>query len=197
MPNKRTIPRACEQCRVEFLAPHYEINRGNGRFCSRRCAVKCSKAATPVSDVWRHVAKIDDATSCWEWTGARGTHGYGQIRTIENRSRATHRLFWEMTYGPIPHGLWVLHRCDNPPCVRPDHLFLGTPQDNHRDMVSKGRVARGTMKPNVKLSPAQITEIRARYASGGLRYKDLAQQFGISICLVGFIVRREKWKHVD
>lgn len=107
---------------------------------------------------WGHVDK-SDPEGCWIWTGAMvwsptrrkygytTTYGYtfigsradGSLRMIH-----AHRLSWMIANGPIPEGMQVLHKCDNPPCVRPDHLFLGTKSDNSKDMVSKGRHGRRT-----------------------------------------------------
>lgn len=86
-------------------------------------------------------AKVDRTESCWIWTGGTNIKGYGCIGLGERgRGKAlAHRVSWELAFGPIPDGLWVLHHCDNPPCVRPDHLWLGTAADNNRDMVAKGR----------------------------------------------------------
>ena len=78
--------------------------------------------------------KVQKTPECWMWTASTDSDGYGQF----DHNHA-HRVAWELTYDPIPPGLHVLHRCDNPPCVRPDDLFLGTPADNTRDMVEKGR----------------------------------------------------------
>lgn len=77
---------------------------------------------------------------CWEWTGGKQAKGYGYLFK-RDEEKLTHRRVWAAIYGPIPDGLYVLHRCDNPPCFRPDHLFLGTKADNNRDMVEKGRHA--------------------------------------------------------
>jgi hypothetical protein len=99
---------------------------------------------------WEKVAKGD---GCWLWTASLGSTGYGQIcvRDEKGQYRQTkaHRVSWILTNGPIPGGLQVLHKCDNPPCVNPDHLFLGTAIDNMRDMAAKGRHV-GTRKPTCK-----------------------------------------------
>ena len=94
-------------------------------------------------------------TGCWEWTGPRVGRGYGKT-TWHSRSARSHRVAWEITYGPIPTGLAVLHHCDNPLCCRPDHLFLGTLADNNRDMRSKGRQAHGD-RSGSRLHPERLS----------------------------------------
>lgn len=90
---------------------------------------------------WAKVDKGSDA-ECWEWTASRNSYGYGQLAVVlpsGKRPRLAHRLSWELHVGPIPEGMCILHRCDNPPCVNPSHLFIGTKADNYRDMRAKGR----------------------------------------------------------
>lgn len=86
----------------------------------------------------RFWSKIKKTDGCWIWTGSKNGLGYGRIEH-HGIKYATHRFSYQMKYGPIPNGLWVLHHCDNPPCVNPKHLFTGTPRDNTQDMISKGR----------------------------------------------------------
>ena len=86
---------------------------------------------------WRFVEKTE---GCWLWTGAKTGGGYGYIRRSGKEKMSAHRASWEMHNGPVPEGLWVLHRCDTPACVRPDHLFVGTRADNMRDAHEKGRI---------------------------------------------------------
>lgn len=90
--------------------------------------------ATPADRFWQKVRKSD---GCWEWTARVSPEGYGEF--WDDRNVRAHRFSWSLVNGPIPDGLMVCHRCDNPRCVRPDHLFLGTNRENIRDMMAKGR----------------------------------------------------------
>jgi hypothetical protein len=171
---------------------------------------------------WSKVSKSD---GCWEWMGGKDKDGYGKITYMWRGLRA-HRLSWELTYGVIPQGLDVLHRCDNPPCVRPDHLFLGTHGDNNRDMKEKGRTAtgirngsythpelrprgnrhgsrthpeclrRGEMVNTAKLAGGDVVEIRNLYARGKYTQKQIALLFGVKQPEISSIIRRETWTHV-
>ncbi len=142
------------------------------------------------SDIWARIVKAE----CWLWQGSTDADGYGVI-SIAGAMRKASRLAWEQTHGPIPGGASVLHTCDVRACIRPAHLFLGTSADNSRDMVSKCRQMRGVDQPKAKLTEADVAEIR-RLGSAGASQRAIAAQFGISQPNVGFICRRETWRHV-
>lgn len=91
----------------------------------------------------RFFGKFKESPSCWEWLAYRDRKGYGRFMVPGSKTSLAHRFSWELHRGPIPTGMCVLHRCDNPPCVNPAHLFLGTLQDNVRDMIQKGRGSNG------------------------------------------------------
>src|SRR5207302_3908832 len=118
------------------------------------------------------------ASGCWIWVGAESSDGYG-LTHVDGKEVRAHRLAWTLVRGPIPDGLSVCHRCDVPPCVNPEHLFLGTAQDNTDDMVAKGRQV---VQPP-KLTPDQARELRTLVAAGWT-HRALAERFGISVALV-------------
>ena len=112
-------------------------------------------------------------------------------------SRA-HRVAWTLLRGVIPHGRWVLHTCDNPPCVNPAHLFLGDRSANMRDRENKGRGnhPKGTAHWKAKLTDDDVRTIRARYAAGGVTQEALAAEYGVQHPTIGQIVRYKHWRHV-
>ncbi len=124
---------------------------------------------------WSKV-KRHSPTECWEWTGAK-TKRYGRFLFMGANRRA-HRVCWQLERGPIPGNLLVLHRCDNPSCVNPDHLWLGTDGDNVADMVAKGRHAdnHGELNPNAKLTTGEVRLIRASPKGHSV----LARHFGVT-----------------
>jgi len=141
---------------------------------------------------WLNVDKSGGPDTCWEWQASRLPDGYGSIGR-NGRVYRTHRVAWELTYGSIPDGLWVLHHCDNPSCCNPSHLFLGTPTDNMRDCARKGRTVchRGEEHWKCRLSDVQVAEIRRLYAAGGVSYSVLAKRFGVAKTYIGELVHYE------
>ncbi len=136
---------------------------------------------------------------CLEWTGAKASRDYGAMRVGE-RSVGTHRYAYATFKGPIPDGMSVCHKCDNPICCEVAHLFLGTQSNNMRDMVSKGRDAltraRAARHGMSKLTSDQVASIRERYAAGGVTQVQMAQEFSVTQSLISKVVRAEHWKHV-
>jgi hypothetical protein len=119
---------------------------------------------------------------CLVWTGARNDAGYGQLQW-DGRVQYVHRLVYATQIGPIPEGMYVCHKCDNPPCFAPDHLFLGTNADNQRDASAKGRKPRGSAHLGHRLSDEQVDRIRDSVDN----QRDLAAALGVSQSLISRI----------
>lgn len=132
---------------------------------------------------------------CWEWQGSPGKDGYGRFG-VNGRTLKPNRFAWELVHGEITEGLHVCHRCDNPLCCNPIHLFLGTNADNRADMVSKGRQARGEKNGNAKLTEAKIHEIRVRLSYGGVTQKSLLTEYDVSRATMSRIANKRRWAHV-
>lgn len=143
----------------------------------------------------RFMNKLDKASSpigCWLWTGKTRTQwGYGRVG-IGGKYPVVHRVAYEAFVGPIPDGMSVLHRCDVPACCNPDHLFLGTHQDNMDDMVNKKRSIGGNHRT---LNESDVIAIRNRFTDGTDR-GELALMFGVSRTQINRIINRSMWKHV-
>lgn len=142
---------------------------------------------------WIHV-DIRDADECWVWRGRVTHEGYGVMCYRDANVRA-HRLALELTTTPVPPGMVVCHRCDNPPCVNPAHLFVGTHQDNMRDMKAKGRAAVGERHSRARIGAKEVAEIRKRAAAGEADSL-LGAAFGISRKTVFDVVARRSWRHL-
>ena len=133
---------------------------------------------------------------CWEWQGGLDRKGYGAIKPGKKRQNMrAHRAAWLLTFGECPDDLFVCHKCDNRKCCNPSHLFLGTAQDNLADMRQKGRHSYGEKHGHAKLTNAQVQELCAKYAAGGITQRELAQQYGISAKHIGCIINRQKRRH--
>lgn len=133
---------------------------------------------------------------CWEWKGCARKHGYGWINWIGRKTILAHRLAWILSREESPDGMEVCHRCDNPPCCNPFHLFLGTHTDNIRDMDSKGRrkVTSGENCHLSKLKESDIPEIRRM--SDSMNISQIARHFGVTPSPIRTILNGTGWKHV-
>lgn len=144
----------------------------------------------------RFWAKVDNRNGegCWTWNGDSYPKGYGRLK-IDGKGKRAHRISYELFCGPIPDGLHVLHKCDNPACVRPDHLWVGTNKDNIRDKVKKGRQAhnRGVNHGRAKLTPKQVMKIRQDRRTCAA----IAADYQISETHAWQIKARKCWAHLD
>jgi hypothetical protein len=162
-----------------------------GAVCRKRKARlcrSCYRAAPRTTRERRFWAKVTTGDGCWEWAGYTDSYGYGQLQT--GLKEPAHRVSWEINVGPIPEGLQVLHHCDNPPCVRPDHLFLGTQSDNIKDMWAKGRGQSGAI-----LTVADVRAIR-QGAALGQQMPEMAQTYGVSTTAIRDVVTGRRWGSV-
>lgn len=155
----------------------------------------------------RFEAKVspEPMSGCWLWTASISNSGdnfgYGQIWSGKNKPELAHRAAWRIYRGEIPAGLKVLHKCDNPGCVNPDHLFIGTQADNMADCRAKGRTHLGSSRPSMagekhhgaRLTWAAVDEIRALYRAGTLSLSKLGERFGISKRSILFITSGRHW----
>jgi len=164
-------------------------------------------------DFWKHV-KIGKENECWEWKGSKDDHGYGRVR-YQGKEYKSHRLAWILKSGST-EDIFVCHRCDNPPCCNPNHLFLGTHQENMDDMVKKGRYGKKRNLPKGKkhwsylhpektsscekngsavLDRKKVLEIREK-AKDGQSHRSIAKEYGVAKSTVTFIIQRKTWVNI-
>jgi hypothetical protein len=148
--------------------------------------------AADINRFWR---KVDLTGECWCWSAGTDPDGYGRFR-VDGENQKAHRVSWVIAFGVIPDGKCALHRCDNPPCVRPSHLFLGTRKENNDDRFAKKREAKGNQLPQAKLTPEKVADIRRRIA-GGERQVDIARDMQVSKVTICDINKGRYWRHVD
>lgn len=145
---------------------------------------------------WEKV-QIGEVDECWKWHACQDKNGYGRVG-FQNKLWRAHRVAWVLTFGPIPKGMCVCHKCDNPDCVNPYHLFLGTYADNNADKVAKGRDAyRGEQNGNSKLTEWDVLEIRRLLIETNASQRELAGLFGISSVNIGRIANGKRWAWLE
>jgi hypothetical protein len=139
------------------------------------------------------IRSVKGSRGCIEFTGSKDKHGYGRLN-INGVPKLVTRLSWEIYKGPIPEGMYILHRCDNPRCFNPEHLFLGTQQDNVDDMKTKGRARKavGEKASRAKLTDYLVLQIRA----SNISIKELAKMYGVHEDTIRSIKNRDTWKHI-
>lgn len=133
---------------------------------------------------------------CWEWQAYTSSTRYGEFYYLGKKEGA-HRVAWMLTYGAIPPDADVCHHCDNPSCVNPTHLFVGTRLDNAADAVSKGRIRRGSASPQARLTESEVREIRRRYKAESVYQHELAAEYGVSRGTIASITQRKSWGWLD
>lgn len=144
--------------------------------------------------LWRMVA-IGDPDQCWPWLGTKTSHGYG-VAQRNGRRILAHRVAFAIKHGDITSGLVVRHKCDNPSCVNPNHLEVGTQADNLQDCRNRGRRADGERHPMAKLTTRAVWAIRSGYAAGGVSMSQLAATHGVGIRTIHAVVHCQRWKDV-
>lgn len=157
--------------------------------------------AKDIERFWSKVAISNNVLECWEWQRCKFKNGYGKFGLGGRKGGVVyaHRFAWELANEAIPGGLFVLHSCDNPACVNPHHLFLGTQQNNVEDMLNKQRnkkppIGKGESNPNHKLTEFQVAYIRKNYVRGTNSARILADELKVGISTIRRVVNHESWK---
>lgn len=203
----------CENCKNEFEYVWY-TGQKKRRFCGKKCwysnngkklasfndgrfkwesSSKCERLERLIFNLNKKVVKKD---GCWDWIGVFDKDGYGLIPSGKKRIGRAHRISYLIHYGIDPGKKLVCHKCDNPACTNPDHLFLGDHRDNQNDSIRKKRAALGIRQPRAKLTENDVKKIRQLLADG-VKGSRIAEDFGVSPSIICEINKRRSWKHVE
>ena len=175
----------CSCGRSKLVRVHH-LRSGRSKSCG------CRHGLSPKQYLMSKV-KFND-NGCWEWFGAADSKGYGSCSSY-GYTTSTHRLSYMLHFGEIHGDLHVCHRCDNPKCCNPDHLFLGTVKDNMQDRVDKDRVLKGSDHPNSKLTESLVTQARQEYDNGS-SVLELANNYNITSGAMRQFLKQITWKHI-
>lgn len=187
---------SCAECGKTFDRP---LHTGPRAWALRKyCSLSCAYIGMYGDLNTRFWAKVNKSGECWEWTAGADKQGYGRIR-IEGKGILAHRFSYEQANGPIRDGALICHHCDNPACVRPSHLYAGTPKDNARDRMERGRVVSGNhageANASAKLTREQVVSMRSEM-DDGRTCADVASEYGVSPNHASQIKNRKRWSHV-
>ena len=140
---------------------------------------------------------VSVSAGCWNWLGPiNNKGGYGEIWYL-GRNIGAHRLSWILHFGNIPEGLLVCHTCDNPKCVNPGHLYLGTYKDNNRDAANKNRTSCGIERPASRLTAKEVIDIRDAYKSGAFSIRTLATNYKVTYNTIWQLLHKKTWRRVE
>jgi len=191
----------CQLCGKAFtvyasvMRFYREKGKTRGSFCSNKCRTDAS-AVTLTQQLILDNCIPEPNSGCWLWDGpAHHRFGYGKIGHSRRKYDPSHRASYMVFKGPVPAGLLVRHACDNPHCVNPDHLVLGTPADNMDDMVQRGRSLYGSRNPQAVLTEEIVLTIKSMLAAG-VQQKTIAAQYGVWQSAISKIAIGESWRHV-
>lgn len=195
---KSVIKKNCIYCGKEYQRPFSEAKRSNMKFCSRSCVTantnKKNKKQT-IELFYKNTIVPKNRDECWIWQCGK-TARYGQIK-INGIKVGVHRFSYEYFNGKIPEGMYICHQCDQPKCVNPKHLFIGSSQDNMDDKIQKGRgkYCKGEKQAGSILSEQQVKEIKLKLKEG-VYQRILSAEYGVSQTTIYKINQGIHWKHV-
>jgi len=198
-PSRRAVEVAANLYRSGLSLRVVEAQTGVGREYVRK-ALKATGEIRPRlafqdNPETRYEKRIEKtASGCWIFHGPRNNMGYGMVSAGGNPMLA-HRFFYQQVNGPIPAGMDACHRCDNPACCNPDHIFIGTRTDNMRDAVAKGRVRRGETSAQARFSESDVLDMRRRHCAGETT-GEIGRRYDTSYKTVWAIVHRKAWGHI-
>lgn len=187
----------CGWCGRKFQVWRYRLKGGKAICCSGHCAMSYRRSLESISIasiVARFWSKVDTSGKCWVWMGPRNKKGYGYF-SVGRRTFSVHRWLHQFIHGPLAKGQQVLHRCANPPCIRPSHLYAGTHAENMTDRNVMGHTARGERSGKARLTDDQVRAMRADVAAG-LTWVKAAAKYDVSRQTVRMVVTGRSWKHV-
>ena len=189
------MKKTCLHCRIEFNA-----DGRRRKFCGQPCFQRSKM--TDANGYARFWSQVEKTPSCWLWRGWVTSAGYGET-SVGGRRITVHRLSYTLAHGPIPAGKLIMHTCDVPLCVRPEHLRLGTDAENHADKVAKGRHYYGVRNKKARLTDELVRKIRAEYrhekrpgTRSSTNAEVLARKYGVARNTIVNAALGRMWRHV-